>query len=205
MTLRGDSSNYKQIYNVALSIKDVDGLIIELGTHKGGSAKQLLKAINDLGQSKSRHIIGVDCYGDSLDVTAGEWCIYGTRDKRMQFLRDVYIAAYRFNIMYHFFEMTSDTFFKKFSDGIPFYENTKEAYLNKYSLVFIDTLHVSEQAIREFLFFRDKMSENGIIMFDDTDRQEMSEAVEFVNKCEDFIEHELSIYHRRVYQYRGNL
>ena len=65
-----------------------------------------------------------------------------------------------------YFPLEDTEFFKRYSDGVPIYNNNKYI-INTYALVFFDGPHTTELVKKEFDFFYNKIPNGGIIVFDD--------------------------------------
>ena len=65
-----------------------------------------------------------------------------------------------------FFIMEDTEFFKRFSDGIPYYDKNK-TIISTYSLVHFDGPHTISAVLEELDFFMDRLELNGIFVFDD--------------------------------------
>ena len=62
--------------------------------------------------------------------------------------------------------MEDTEFFKRFSDGIPYYDQYK-TMITEYSLVHFDGPHTTSAVIDELDFFVGRLELNGIFVFDD--------------------------------------
>ena len=76
-----------------------------------------------------------------------------------------------------FFNLEDTEFFKRFSDGVPVYEDNKRIE-NKFSLVFIDGPHHTQAVLDAFEYFKDKISPDGQIVFDNYDHYNHDTEVE---------------------------
>ena len=65
-----------------------------------------------------------------------------------------------------YFPLEDTEFFKRYSDGIPIYNEYKKI-INTYALVFFDGPHTSNLVKIEFDFFKDKIPKGGVLIFDD--------------------------------------
>ena len=67
-------------------------------------------------------------------------------------------------------------FFKRFSDGIPIY-NENKYIINRYSLVFFDGPHSVSAIKTECDFFIERIVEGGVFIFDDINQYEHMEKI----------------------------
>ena len=65
-----------------------------------------------------------------------------------------------------FINLEDNEFFKRYSDGVPVYNKTKQI-INTYALVFIDGPHTYDLVLDDFNFFKKKIPIGGVIVFDD--------------------------------------
>lgn len=176
VTFESDSSEYELIANAALSIKDVDGLVIEIGTRLGAGIFTAMKNCIE-NNDKNRFFIGVDPYG-SIDYKHGENsqpakdghqiqsdCGFDV-DMMNKFLANMYIFCYDTKSYYSHYALEDSEFMRIFEDGVIVYKDCKKI-INNYALVIIDGPHDVDSVKTETLFFKDRMSIGGIIVYDD--------------------------------------
>lgn len=170
--LQTDGNEYEIIDSACEEVKDVSGIICEIGTYLGGGMATLMKKFHELNQM-NRTFIGVDPYGDImyLDMTGlHNRCNFTNRTKS-NFLSKIYELAFHLQTNFIFFNLTDEQFFKRFGDGIPVY-NEVEELINSYALVSIDGPHAVEPVLNEFRFFCSRMVTGGVIVFDDINQYE---------------------------------
>ena len=152
--LETDSHHYHILYNAAASIKDVPGTICEIGTRRGGSTKYIIDGLLSVNDN-NRNIVCIDPYGSIpffndenkiLDVTDY------TNDMRNDALKNLYSYVYNKPVNLVVFCIEDTEFFKRFYDGVPFYQE-KKTICNQYSLVFFDGPHDSKSVKEETEFF----------------------------------------------------
>ena len=73
---------------------------------------------------------------------------------------------------FHFVNLDTHEYFKRFSDGYPIYENKKKI-INKFEIVHFDGLHDLENVTLEVKFFLNHLSPQTIFIFDDIDAFDM--------------------------------
>lgn len=152
--LETDSHDYHILYNAAASIKDVPGMICEIGTRRGGSTKYIIDGLLSVNDH-NRNLICVDPYGgiafvhnENQIATVTDY----TNDMRNNALRNLYSYVFNKPINLLVFCLEDTEFFKRFSDGVPCYQENKNIS-NQYSLVFFDGPHNSKSVKEETDFF----------------------------------------------------
>ena len=169
MKFTSDNDYYQLLIEACESVakNKVPGLYLEIGTRGGGSAELIANTL------KEHHVTGativcVDPYGDilyeerenkpmRLDYTNG------LRDQTIPELHK-HVTSLGYNFV--FLNLEDTEFFKRYSDGIPLYSSTKRI-ANEYALVFIDGPHSLKAVLEETQFFMPKISDNGVIVYDD--------------------------------------
>lgn len=165
--LPGDGNNYDTLYNAAVRAAHVPGIIAEIGTRLGGSIKHLIDGTLNEGVV-NKNIICIDPYGgiDYLHAEERRWN-YGY-DNAMRNLAwkniYTYVEGKPINVVLMCMEDTE--FFKRYSDGVPFYQQGKEV-INQYSMVFFDGPHDSGAVIEEIKFFAPRSVTGTVFVFDD--------------------------------------
>lgn len=161
-----DSTEYDILIDAVKLIVGVEGFTCEIGVREGGSTKMILDMIKLTNQNKIH--VAIDPYGN-IDYCSWETRIdkVGYTNKMKQtFLKNLYSYCYNNNMECLFFPLEDTEFFKRYSDGIPIY-NEYKTILNKYSLVFFDGPHSTQIVKTEFDFFKDKVPKGGVLIFDD--------------------------------------
>lgn len=158
-----DSKDYHVLENAARSITNVPGLVVEIGTRRGGSTKFIIDALQD-----RRNVVCIDPYGN-LPYPHGDNSII-TNDYTNSMKNDTFAALFEYvktknvNLIPVFLEDTE--FFEKFSQGFPVYHEKKEVF-NEYALVFFDGPHEPEAVLREAKFFCERSVPGTYFVFDD--------------------------------------
>lgn len=165
--LPGDSYNYEILRQAASSIKNVPGAVCEIGTRLGGSLKHIvdgLISVNDL----NRNIVCVDPYGN-IDYVHHETQVVKldyTNTMRNTALKNIYEYVEHLPVNVVLMCMEDTEFFKRFSDGVPFYQENKKIETT-YSLVFFDGPHSTAPILNEVEFFKSRVASGSIFVFDD--------------------------------------
>lgn len=160
-----DGIHYDELKEAIEQTKNVAGATIEIGTRRGGSSLMIMEG--NLGMNKPH--ISIDPYGniDYHDLMGIHKSDY-TNHMKTQTMSSLYQWAYDNNYNFIFFNLEDTEFFNRFEDGIPIYEETKRIE-DKFSLVFIDGPHHTEAVLDAFNYFKDKITSNGQIIFDNYD------------------------------------
>jgi hypothetical protein len=165
--LETDSADYHVLHNAVMSIKDVRGMVCEIGTRRGGSLSLIVNAL-ELNKDINRTVVFIDPYGNI------EYASHDNRVVRLDYtnqMRNETLAALylRFvdtpvNLVPMIMEDTE--FFKRFFDGVPVYNDHKEI-LRDYALVFFDGPHDVASISTEIEFFNARTPVGGVWVFDD--------------------------------------
>lgn len=153
-----------------ISNNNILGTIIEIGTRRGGGAVMIAETLERF-DCTNRLFVCVDPYGnieyaDSDDGKRKFDYTNNMRDATIPKLHE-HISSMGFNFM--FLNMEDTEFFNRFPDGIPVYAERKTIE-NNYAFVFLDGPHAVEPIKLELDYFLPKISQGGIILFDDANR-----------------------------------
>jgi hypothetical protein len=182
-----DHHNHQVLLNAASSIKEVDGIVCEIGLRRGGGLLLMMKAcINN--QDLKRHFIAIDPYGsipykfrDGVTVRLDY-----TNSMKHETLSNLYSFCKDEDLSFDFFNMTDSDFFEKFSDGVLLYDEER-SLVSEYALVHLDGPHQTEELIFEIDFFKNRMALGGIIVLDDvTEYYDLSKVENAILKEENF-------------------
>ena len=183
--IQGDSADYDVLWNAAKSIKDVPGLILEIGVRLGKSSFVMVQACAE-NEDTDRKFIGVDCYG--------EWAPSYTNQMKLEAKATLGVFCALSGVDYTLFELEDTEYFKRYADGVPLYNRTvfdtaekqykPEDYewkqvCNEYALVHLDGPHRMEDVVLESDFFMQRMAKNGVIVYDDIDKPQKYNHDEF--------------------------
>ena len=174
-----DSYDYDVLIECVKLTKNIPGLICEIGMYQGGSTKIILDTLREI-DNKNRIHIGIDPYGN---IAYAHWenkvekGLNYTNHTRNRTLWNLYSYCYEHGMTSIFFNLEDTEFFKRYSDGVPIYCERK-FIINDYSLVFLDGPHTVEDVLREFEFFKTRISRGGMIIFDDVNQYPHMEKVD---------------------------
>ncbi|NBT09117.1 MAG: class I SAM-dependent methyltransferase [Chitinophagia bacterium] len=170
--LEQDSLDYHVLSNSVNSIKNVPGIVCEIGTRRGGSLKVIVDALIS-SENLGRNVVCIDPYGN-IDYPPGE--LEGNRPLKLDYTNDMrnetlpalyeYLQGKPVNVVFHCLEDTE--FFDRFSDGVPFY-NQYKIIENTYALVFFDGPHTLEALKKEVDFFDPRSVAGSMWIFDDVE------------------------------------
>lgn len=185
-----DSSEYEILQNAALSIRGVEGAVVEIGTRRGGSAKIIIDALTQNGDT-NRAMFCIDPYGNipievsdkSIEmhkvVTDENKCIRldYTNSMRNRIIPSLYYYAYQAGLNFTFFCLEDHEFFIRYADGVPVYNDDMEL-INDYALVFFDGPHTNEAVKEELTFFLNRVNTGSVFVFDDLHVYDHDEEIE---------------------------
>ena len=169
-----DGFDYNILTNACLHVAkhEVPGMVLEIGTRRGGSAEIMVNALTKAGV-KGKTFVVVDPYGD-IDFEL-DWGMVGydytnqMRDETIPKLHK-FMAKKGFNFV--FMNMEDVEFFKRYSDGVPIYQGKAKQLINQYALVFVDGPHSTRLVSNEANFFADRIAPGGAIVFDNVNYYE---------------------------------
>jgi hypothetical protein len=185
-----DSQEYDILYNAAKNVKGVEGAVVEIGTRRGGSAKMIIDALFENGDT-NRSMFCIDPYGNiELELTnvnasvhyPGRWQISGDpmskndaeikarfdydNNMRNRIIPSLYYYAYQRGLNFTFFCLEDHEFFNRYADGVPVYDEVKKLE-NQYAFVFFDGPHTNEAVDLELNFFLERSTKGTTFVFDD--------------------------------------
>jgi cephalosporin hydroxylase len=165
--LTTDSGAYHILYNAAASIKDVPGLVLEIGTRRGGSAKIIIDGLSSVGDRRT--VICCDPYGNiaynPTDSQIGVRLDY-TNNMRNETIPALLSYGYFKGMNMLFFNMEDTEFMDRFANGVPIYNQYKTVE-DKYALVFFDGPHDAPSIIKEVQHFAERSTVGSKFVFDD--------------------------------------
>lgn len=183
-----DSSQYEILENAVKNIGN-DGLIVEIGSRAGGSARIIADSLVEYGHAEGRTMLCIDPYGnieypqtnmavhihyphvklqgdvESKDIIVPTRIGY-TNQMRNDIIPSLYYYMYNLGLNFAFLCLEDTEYFKRYSDGYPVYEEHKRMETN-YSFVFFDGPHTTEAVEEEVKFFLDRITPGSVFVFDD--------------------------------------
>lgn len=168
-----DSLNYEILVNGVKEIKNIPGIICEIGTRRGGSAKWIIDSLVENNDTE-RLLITIDPYGNieydhgDGDIGSNKTVVDYTNKMRNETIPYLYIYALEKLHNFIFLNMEDTEYFERFGDGIPNYSDFRGKTLeNNYALVFFDGPHDFDSISKEVNFFNDRTQSGAIYVFDD--------------------------------------
>jgi len=178
-----DSTNYDVLQRAAEGVKDVPGLILEIGTRAGGSLKYIIDGLFAASDLK-RTIISVDPYGQipyigsDASILSGGYNNNYTNDMKLEMMRDVcdYVLNIqklnmhcKYNII--FYNMLDSQYMEYFKDGVPVFDDSEGHIINQYALVFFDGPHSTQSVLDEIIWCNDRSRSGTTFCFDDVNKE----------------------------------
>ena len=119
--MEGDSFDYEVLQRAAERVRDVSGLVCEIGTRRGGSLKYIMDGL----EGTRKHIVCIDPYGDigynGADNQMNVRYDY-TNAMKHESLPQIYTYAASKNVNIVFFNLEDTEFMGRFHDGVPVYD-----------------------------------------------------------------------------------
>jgi hypothetical protein len=162
-----DHEGHQVLYNAALSIKEVPGMVCEIGLREGGGMMTMILGCMDNADT-NRFFVAVDPYGN-VEYRMSEWETNRydyTDEMKFKTLKSFNTFCLEHKLQFQHICLDDLEFFKRYGDGIPVYVEVKHLEQN-YALVHLDGPHAVNELIDEFNFFKDRISLGGIIVLDD--------------------------------------
>lgn len=190
METDGEAISYERMKHCITTIPPTtEGATCEVGVRRGGCSEMIMQAFLDQGDNERIHIC-IDPYGQIpyTDIRG----TYTTTDysnlMKRQTLKDLFTYAFDKDRELLFFQMEDGEFYRRFPDGVPHYYE-KGYLINKYAFVHIDGQHSLEAVMTAYEYFKDRMSLNGIIAFDNCNHYDHSRVTSLlVNNGYEFVE-----------------
>tara|TARA_B100001996_G_C18667085_1_gene595262 strand:+ start:813 stop:1583 length:771 start_codon:yes stop_codon:yes gene_type:complete len=190
-----DGNNYEILVSATKQIKNIDGIVCEIGTRLGGSAKWMIDTLVD-NNDTNRLFIAIDPYGnieyDYGDGDLGSKLQFQgyTNTMRKEAVPFLYLYGLQRLSHFIFFNFEDTEFFSRFSDGIPIYSDSGKVLINLYSLVYFDGPHDYKTVKKEVEFFNTRTHIGSLYVFDDVkghyDHKKIEEELLFNNGWEIF-------------------
>ena len=154
------------------TLKGVEGLSCEIGLRRGGGTKVILDSF--MGNEDKRVHICIDPYGNIIynDIVGPHRSDY-TDDMKNETLAELHRYAFDNRINVIFFNLEDSEFYRRFTDGVPVYDQEK-IMMNTYCFVHVDGQHDVESVRLAANFFIPRMSIRGLLVFDNTDHYDHS-------------------------------
>ena len=166
--IEGDSYDYELLDSAVKRIKNPIGSSFEIGVRRGMGSKTIIDAYRKYHPKLIDLIhVGLDPYGD-LPYNFSETIKNAKSDYTNLMKRETIMNFARKYQEFHFVNLDTYEFFKRFSDGYPVYQKKKKI-INKFEIVHFDGLHDLKNVTLEVEYFLRHLSEHTIFIFDDID------------------------------------
>lgn len=176
ITLETDSGDYHLLTKGVELSRNTDGLTCEIGLRRGGGTKFIMDALAKYG--KKVHI-AIDPYG-SIEYEHKEGEVVRldyTNQMRNECLSNLHAYAEQVQVPLLFWNLEDTEFFKRYSDGVPIYNQVK-SIVNQYSFIHFDGPHAFKPLLAEIDFFKSRTPVGGCWCFDDVKGYYDHDAVE---------------------------
>ena len=163
-----DQLEQQLLYNAAVSIKDVDGIVCEIGLRDCGGMGIMMTGCLE-NDDYSHRFIAIDPYGEIPYKWQEHMTVFTdyTNQMKNKALKNLYSFCELKEIDFNLYCMEDTEFFQRFPDGVPFYKRNIKTVVDKYALVHFDGPHAVNEIIAEIEFFKDRLSVGGMFVFDD--------------------------------------
>lgn len=165
-----DGTEYEILERAVESVKDIEGLILEIGTRKGGSMMIIIDSLLR-SEQENRHVISVDPYGHipyNSGTMAGICKFDYTNDMKKKTMVDLYTYVQNKPVNLITFCMTDSEFRKRFSNGVEVYQDDP-ILVNKYAFAFLDGPHDTISVTNELQFICNRMTKGAKVVIDNID------------------------------------
>jgi len=169
MYLETEGDHYHVLADAATAIKGVPGAVCEIGTRKGGSLGVIVNALEASGDH-GRNVICVDPWGNIDYIHLNDQVETGkgySNEMRNEAIPNIFNFIKTKPVNLQVFCLEDTEFFKRFADGVPFYNRAK-VIETQYALVYFDGPHGDAQVMAEMDFFLPRSVPGTHFVFDDT-------------------------------------
>jgi hypothetical protein len=175
----GDSIEYEILEEACKTLDKDDLFTAEIGVRQGKGSKVILDSLI----FKKHWHIGIDPYGNikyrHFDNDKNKTWNGNPNppsypnSMKQQLIRDLDYPNFTL------YQLGDDEFMKRFSDGVPIYNEKKEVKTN-YDLVHFDGPHSTIDVIKEALFFGERSHAGTVFVFDDYPKFDMDAVLKII-------------------------
>lgn len=165
-----DGTEYEILERAVESVAGIPGLILEIGTRKGGSMMIIIDSLLR-SEQENRHVISVDPYGHipyNSGTMAGICKFDYTNDMKKKTMVDLYTYVQNKPVNLITFCMTDELYMDKFSNGVEVYQDDP-ILVNKYAFAFLDGPHDFSSVVHEVDFLSTRMNKGAKVVIDNID------------------------------------
>lgn len=165
--MEADSFDYDVLIDAVKLIRNVPGMLCEIGTRRGGSTAYIIGTLVG-NRDPGRTLVCIDPYGNIAYEDTDKNLVRNdyTNDMRNETWASLFELIRGRNVNLLFFNLDDTEFFKRYADGVPVYSEVK-TILTDYALVFFDGPHGVCPLNVEIDFFADRVRPGGMFVFDD--------------------------------------
>jgi hypothetical protein len=170
MSLTTDGNDYEVLARAAARVKGVPGLVLEIGTRRGGSAKIMVDALQSV-QDFGRTFILLDPYGNipyNYNPSSNQLAVRldYTNQMRAETIPELLRYGWERQTNMMFLNLEDTEYMARFSDYFPVYSEVKYRE-NKYALVYYDGPHDVTSILKQTQFFADRSWSGTRYVYDD--------------------------------------
>lgn len=165
--LNFDHTHHEVLYNASKKIKNVEGIVCELGLREGGGLGVMMLGCID-NEDTNRTFTAIDPYGNiEYEWKDNTVVVFDyTNQMKNRTLKNIYTLCENFNLNFIFYNLEDTEFFSRYSKGLLVYDKVKTIN-NLYALIHLDGPHTTNKLLEELEFFCERVNHNGIIVLDD--------------------------------------
>lgn len=167
---RCDGAEYEMIIRALEKIKGVPGMILEIGTRKGGSMQIIIDALLE-NEDYDRNVISVDPYGNIPYNSGNQYGVTRfdyTNEMKKEAMATLfsYVQGKRVNFVP--FCMSSGEFISRFTHDVSIYQNEPDL-MQRYAFAFLDGQHDTQSVLAECFFLANRSVLGSRIVIDNID------------------------------------
>ena len=167
--IEGDSFEYEIFESSVKRLINPIGSSFEIGVRRGMGSKLIIDSFRKFHPHLSEHIhIGLDPYGELPYNFSEERKSNPNHDYTNLMKREMIINFSKKYKEFHFVNLDTTEFLKRFEDGYPVYSKIKKI-INKFEIVHFDGLHDNENVNLEIDYFLNHLCDQTIFILDDID------------------------------------
>lgn len=188
-----DSEEEALIKNCMKNSYHIPGIIGLIGLSNGGIAKSIIFSTVKLRQY-NKIFLSVDPYGSMPHYKEETLLVNNNKfnsDRKNTTLRWFYNTCLKHSIHSLFIQLDNREFFKRYSDGVPYYHKEKRI-INSYSFVILSGNNCVNDRLFEFEFFRTRMPTDSMILFTNIN------SYPHMEKCHDYILSNLFVIEKKL-------
>ena len=164
----GDSYDYEILESAVKRLHNPTGASFEIGVRMGMGSKVIIDSYRKYHPNLNNVThIGLDPYGDLpynfSEIRKNEKSNYTDLMKRLTIIN--FLKKYP---EFHFVNLDTYEFFKRFDDGYPIY-NKQKKIIDKFEIVHFDGLHDLDNVTLETEYFLKHLNDQSIFIYDDID------------------------------------